>query len=567
MQKKSFLWSIFVVSGLLFFWVLVSGETKHTNTPVIADQPSSVALAQTATASSATPVTPQQPIANQSTALVSTPAEVAQGELLQFKTGVYDIEIQTKGATLTKLELLKHQYEDGQPVRLANNTLNHKQLFESGLKAKSPQNQLLPDENTVFRLVSPQKALGDQDQTLTLSFEAEKGGVKLTKTYVFAKDKYDIALRYDVQNIGSSAVQADLFQRLTRDANALPGESSLFQAFKGMAVYTDKSFYQKIHYSDVDKDKAKFDAEAGQGWVAQVQHYFVLALSSEGPRVNEVQKIGTNYYGVGQRISMPNLAPKEQFSFSSKLYAGPQIQKDLVAFSPSLDVVVDYGWLTFLAKPLFWLLGFLQSFIGNWGWTIIALTILIKLVFFPLSASGYRSMSKMRDLAPRMLELRQRHKDDRIRQQQEMMKLYQQEKVNPLGGCLPMIIPIPVFLALYWVLLGSVELRGAHWLWITDLSSKDPWYILPILMAASSFVQAKLSPPPTDPVQAKMMLYMPLVFSVMFVWFPAGLVLYWVINNLFSIAQQWWINHSMDKQKAEQKIAQKSGHKSQKPQK
>jgi YidC/Oxa1 family membrane protein insertase len=406
----------------------------------------------------------------------------------------------------------------------------------------------LPNTQTIYRLTNP-SALGSFNDRgeMKLVFEAESAGVKHIKTYVFFKNRHDFEVDHTVINQTSSALGLFLDQRLTRDAGAVPGESSLYHPFRGVAVYSDEDKYQKVDFSDIDKSNASFKAESSTGWVAQVQHYFVVAMLNEGARINQVQKLDINYYGVGNRISFNELAPNAQTSVTTKIFAGPQIQKELVAFAPTLDAVVDYGWLSFLAKPLFWLLGFLQSFLINWGWTIVALTVLIKLLFFPISASGYRAMAKMRELTPKLMALREKYQDDRLTQQREMMKLYQEEKVNPLGGCLPMIIPIPVFLALYWVLLGSVELRGADWLWIKDLSSKDPYYILPILMAITTFLQSKMSPPATDPLQAKMMLYMPLIFSVMFIWFPAGLVLYWVINNVLSIAQQWWINKTIAK--------------------
>jgi YidC/Oxa1 family membrane protein insertase len=309
-------------------------------------------------------------------------------------------------------------------------------------------------------------------------------------------------------------------------------------------VYTAAEKFQKIDFADIEKGKAKFAQKADNGWLAMVQHYFVTALLLPEKLEREffVRKVGDNLYSAG--VIVPVAADGKS---TIKIYAGPQEQTKLEKIAPGLELVVDYGWLTMVAAPLFWVLDLIHRLIGNWGWSIIGLTVLIKGAFFPLSAASYKSMAKMKILTPKLMKLKETYGDDKQRLNQEMMELYKKEKVNPLGGCLPIMVQIPVFIALYWVLLGTVEMRNAPWLgWITDLSVKDPYYVLPLIMGATMFIQTKLNPTPPDPIQAKVMLFMPILFTGMFLFFPAGLVLYWTVNNALSIAQQWQINRMIE---------------------
>ncbi|MFZ5507310.1 MAG: membrane protein insertase YidC, partial [Pseudomonadota bacterium] len=317
----------------------------------------------------------------------------------------------------------------------------------------------------------------------------------------------------------------------------------------GPAFYTEAGKYQKVDFSDIDKGKAKFVTKAPDGWVALVQHYFVSTFVPAAGVEREffAKKVGDNLYTAGVIVPVQPAAPGATSTVDVPLYAGPQIQSNLDAMAPGLDHVVDYGWLKIIASPMHWVLEKLYALVGNWGWAIILLTILIKAIFFPLSAASYKSMAKLRLVTPRMQQIKERHGNDRVRMQQEMMELYKTEKINPLGGCLPILIQIPVFIALYWVLLGSVEMRNAPWIgWITDLSIKDPYFVLPIIMGVTMFVQTKLNPTPPDPIQAKVMLFLPVVFTGMFLFFPAGLVLYWTVNNILSIAQQWQITRMIE---------------------
>jgi YidC/Oxa1 family membrane protein insertase len=347
-----------------------------------------------------------------------------------------------------------------------------------------------------------------------------------------------------------------LYLRLLRDGNAPQGESSFYFTFTGPAVYTDAAKFTKIDFKTIEKrkpgDKPDHEVSADNGWVAMVQHYFATAWlidKPEGPKQPReffTQKVDANQYSVGMLVPLGTVAAGASKAFDAQLFVGPQEENRLAALAPGLELVKDYGWFTILAKPLFWLLTQLHKFIGNWGWAIVGLVVLLKIAFYWLNATAYRSMAKMKAINPKVMALRERLKDKPQEMQQEMMRIYREEKVNPLGGCLPIMVQMPFFIALYWVLLSSVEMRNAPWIgWISDLSAKDPYFILPLLMTATSMFQTWLNPTPPDPVQAKMMWIMPLVFSVMFFFFPAGLVLYWLTNNILSITQQWLINKQL----------------------
>jgi len=350
-------------------------------------------------------------------------------------------------------------------------------------------------------------------------------------------------------NNSPAAVAPQLYLQLVRDGNKPVGEdSSFYSTFTGPAVYTDAKKYQKVEFSDIEKNKVEIEKQSENGYVAMVQHYFASAwLLGDGiKRDLFMRKVDNNLYAVGMITPLEAVAPGSSKTVEARFFVGPQEEKKLETLAPGLELVKDYGWLTILAKPLYWLLDKLEHLIGNWGWSIVALVVLLKAAFYWLNAKAYASMAKMKAINPRIMEMRERLKDNPQQMQQEMMRIYREEKVNPMGGCLPIMIQIPVFIALYWVLLSSVEMRNAPWiLWVTDLSAKDPYYILPLLMTLSTMLQTALNPAPPDPMQAKMMWIMPLVFSVMFFAFPAGLVLYWLTNNILSIAQQWIINKRM----------------------
>jgi len=407
----------------------------------------------------------------------------------------------------------------------------------------------LPTHKTIMTLAPGERALADGSQTLELRFEsAEVGGVKLAKTYTLTRGSYALAVKHEVVNVGATPVAPQLYLQLLRDASKPPGESSFYSTFTGPALYTDARKYQKVDFADIDKNKVDIEKTAQNGYVAMVQHYFASAwLLGDGiKRDLFVRKVDANLYAVGMIAPLTTIAPGARQTVNAQLFAGPQEENVLEALAPGLELVKDYGWLTMLAKPLYWLLDQLHKIINNWGWSIVALVLLLKIAFYWLNAKAYASMAKMKAVNPRITEMRERLKDNPQQMQQEMMRIYREEKVNPMGGCFPIMIQIPVFIALYWVLLASVEMRNTPWIgWIHDLSSPDPFYILPIFMTLTTILQTSLNPAPPDPMQAKMMWFMPLAFSVMFFFFPAGLVLYWITNNVLSIAQQWVINTRM----------------------
>jgi YidC/Oxa1 family membrane protein insertase len=374
------------------------------------------------------------------------------------------------------------------------------------------------------------------------------GGVKLIKTYTLQRGSYVIGVRHDVINAGAAPVSPQLYVQLVRDGKLTTNETPFYSTFTGPAVYTEQQKFQKVEFDDIANNKADFVKTTSDGYVAMVQHYFTSAwvLAEGSARENFARKVDNNLFAVGTITNLPSVAPGQSQSIEARLFVGPQQETVLETVTPGLELVKDYGWLTILAKPLYWLLEKIHGYVSNWGWSIVLLVVLIKAAFYWLNASAYRSMAKMKAINPRIMEMRERLKGNPQMMQQEMMKMYREEKVNPLGGCFPILIQIPVFIALYWVLLSSVEMRNAPWIgWITDLSTLDPYYVLPFVMTLTTIVQTALNPLPPDPLQAKLMWMMPLMFSVMFFFFPAGLVLYWITNNLLTIAQQAFINHKM----------------------
>ena len=495
-----------------------------------------------------------QPSAQLAGVQAAPPAATAAanaGEVLVLRNRDLLLSVQTAGAKIVKAVLLTQasdNYPDGLVVLLDEAAFGRGQA-QSGLIGAPAQAVAFPNHLTVFTPVALSEAESQGGRRLAL--QAESGGVRLTKTYELAESGFAVKVTHRVDNTGADRVRPQLYTQLVRDASPAPGESFFYQTFTGPAMYTDEGKFEKIDFSDIQKGKADHVKTASDGWIGLVQHYFVTAWLPQNPSPREYftrydAATGLNSFGLLQAFS--DLSPGGSEALESILYVGPQEQRGLEALAPGLDLTVDYGWLTFIAKPIYWLLEQFYGLVGNWGWAIVLLTISIKALFYPLSAAGYRSMARMKAVTPRMMQLRERYASDKAKLNQAVMELYKTEKINPLGGCLPVVVQIPVFLALYWVLLASVEMRNAPWmLWIQDLSTPDPYYILPLVMAATMFLQSKLNPPPPDPLQAKIMLFMPLVFSVFFFFFPAGLVLYWLVNNVVSIAQQWTIMRRINK--------------------
>ncbi len=463
------------------------------------------------------------------------------------KTDLFVAEVASQGGDLVRLELIRHKAtEDGSKnFVLLENSTEHLYLAQSGLMGEG-----LPNHKTEYKLAPGTYELKPGVDALELRLEApETNGVKVTKLYRFHRDSYLIDVAYEVTNNRTTPLVGNVYYQLIRDGKIPPRGITSVSTFTGPAVYTEEGKFQKIEFADIEKAKAKFVSKAANGWIAMVQHYFVAGWAPQGKEDREfyAQKIGDNLFSTGVIVPIPSVAPGQTAQVSVPLYAGPQEQARLEKVAPGFERVVDYGWLTIIAAPIYWALELIHRLVGNWGWAIILLTISIKAVFFPLSAASYRSMAKMRLVTPKLVKIKEQFADDRNRMNQEMMELYKREKINPLGGCLPILVQIPVFISLYWVLLGSVEMRHAPWmLWIQDLSAKDPYYVLPLIMGVTMLVQTRLNPTPPDPIQAKVMMAMPIVFTAMFLFFPSGLVLYWIVNNLLSIGQQWQITRMVE---------------------
>ena len=487
--------------------------------------------------------------ANAATTGGTTPVSAVREQIV-LTTDVLKLTLDTEGGSLVRSEFLKHVDTDDKTknIVLLDQSKDRIYLAQTGLIAGAGGGSF-PTHKALMTLLPAERTLKAGANSLVVTLESpEQGGVKLVKTYTLTRGSYVIGVKHEVVNVGTVPVAPQLYLQLVRDGNKPPGESSFYSTFTGPAVYTEAQKYQKVEFSDIEKNKIDIEKQAKNGYVTMAQHYFVSAwLLGDGiQRDLFMRKVDTNLYSVGMITPLDTLAPGASKSVEARLFVGPQEEKILEALAPGLELVKDYGWLTVLAKPLYWLLDWLNTFIHNWGWSIMALVLLLKIAFYWLNAKAYSSMAKMKAINPKITEMRERLKDNPQQMQQEMMRIYKEEKVNPMGGCFPIMVQIPVFIALYWVLLSSVEMRNAPWaLWIKDLSAPDPYYILPLVMTATTMLQTALNPAPPDPMQAKLMWFMPLAFSVMFFFFPSGLVLYWITNNVLSIAQQWIINTRM----------------------
>ena len=557
--RRTILWVIFGFSMVLLWdqWQVYNGQkatffpspakpTASVNgtTPTPATD-SGVPVAASAATSSATG-------ANSSAvpAPGATPANAAGRERFVVTTDVLKMTFDTEGGSVVRTEFLKHidMADKAKNFVLLDESKERSYLAQTGLIAGASGGSF-PTHKVVMTASAGERVLKDGSNQLTIRFESpEQNGVKLIKTYTLVRGSYAVAVKHEVVNNASSAVSPQLYLQLVRDGNKPPGESSFYSTFTGPAVYTEAQKYQKVEFSDVEKNKVEIEKQASNGYIAMAQHYFASAwiLGDGIKRDLFMRKVDANLYSVGMITPMDSIAPGASKSIESILFVGPQVEKTLEMLTPGLELVKDYGWLTVLAKPLYWLLDKLHGFIGNWGWSIVALVVLLKIAFYWLNAKAYASMAKMKAVNPKITEMRERLKDNPQQMQQEMMRIYREEKVNPMGGCFPIMVQIPVFIALYWVLLSSVEMRNAPWaLWIHDLSSPDPYYVLPLVMTLTTMLQTALNPAPPDPMQAKLMWFMPLAFSIMFFFFPSGLVLYWITNNILSIAQQWIINTRM----------------------
>ena len=553
--RRSILWVIFGFSMVLLWdkWQVHNGN-KATFFPQPTEQKAAATGEAGKPANGDVPTPSAVPGAQPTATAAVASAPAAPRETVEVSSDVLRLTFDSEGGSLVRADILQHKSatlssknQEDKPLTLLTQTADHTYVAQSGLVG-APGSQL-PTHKTPMKLVTADKALADGKNELTVRFESgDVGGAKLVKTYTVRRGGYDIGVKHEVVNTGAAPITPQLYMQLVRDGSTTASETPFYSTFTGPAVYTNEKKYQKIEFPDIEKKKADFVKTSSDGYVAMVQHYFASAwLLGEGiEREHYARKVDNNLYAAGMMTAVGTLAPGEAKAVEARLFVGPQAEKVLEAVAPGLELVKDYGWLTMLAKPLYWLMEKIHGFVNNWGWSIVLLVVLIKAAFYWLNATAYRSMAKMKAINPRIMDMRERLKDNPQQMQQEMMRIYREEKVNPMGGCFPIMIQIPVFIALYWVLLSSVEMRNAPWtMWITDMSSPDPYYILPLVMTLTTVIQTALNPLPPDPMQAKLMWIMPLVFSVMFFFFPSGLVLYWITNNVLTIAQQAYINNRM----------------------
>ena len=474
-------------------------------------------------------------------------AGMAKGARAIVRTDLFSAVIDADGGDIRDLVLDKyHETEHAdRPLQLLEDDQAKPYVAQSGMLGAGPNHK------TAYQLAAGVYALqpGMDTVSVPLTYTDVARGVSVTRTYTFHRGSYKMDLTTRVVNSGNQPLNMETYYQLVRDADKPVGEGKFLNTFTGPAIYTDEQKFQKLQFKKISEGTAEYQKSATSGWVGMVQHHFVAAWLPEPGIKREyyAKDLGGGEYSAGVILFNGNVLPGQEKTTTVSFYAGPQLQKQLEAAAPGLYLTRDYGWLTPLSSPIFWALSKIEKFVGNWGWAIIILTFLIKLALYPLSATSYKSMAQMRKITPRLQKMKEIYGEDRQKLHQAMAELYKKEKINPLGGCLPIVMQIPVFIALYYVLIAAVEMRGAPWIgWIHDLSAPDPYYILPAVMALTSILQVKLNPTPPDPMQAKMMMIMPVVFSVMFMFFPAGLVLYWVTSNILSIAQQWAINKQFD---------------------
>ena len=558
-MRRTILWVVFSVSLVLLWdaWNIHTGKP-----PMFAPRPAAVAASAVLPGASAAAGSAAVPAAvpGSATAVAALPSSVPasgagaaaplQAEKVTITTDVLKATLDSRGGDLVRLELLKYS-DAADPLKrvvLFDQSTERVYLAQTGLVTTQPGISL-PNHLTLMQVLPGERTLIDGAKSLTLVFESpDVGGTRLIKTYTFNRGEYTVGVKHEFRNGSAMAVSPQLYLQLTRDGNAPAGESAFYSTFTGPAMYTEANKFRKIEFKEIEKGGVDHDKSADSGWVGIVQHYFATAWLTNDKATREFRtaKVSNNLYSIAIVLPLGDVAAGASKTLDATLFAGPQEEKKLEALAPGLELVKDYGFLTILSKPLYWLLDQLHTLLGNWGWAIVALVVLLKIAFYALNAHAYKSMAKMKAINPKVMAMRERYKDKPQEMQQEMMRIYREEKVNPLGGCLPIFVQMPFFIALYWVLLSTVEMRNAPWIgWIHDLSTKDPYFILPLLMTASTMFQTWLNPTPPDPVQAKMMWIMPLVFSVMFFYFPAGLVLYWLTNNILGIAQQWFINRKL----------------------
>jgi len=554
--QRLILFVIFSFSALLL-WEAWQKETRPPAPVVPAQQAKSAPLADVPAVPAATPAATPAPAAPPVPGAAAPAA--AAGRTIAITTDLFRAEVDTLGGVITLVALDKHRdaQDPAKPYLLLQRNAERTFVAQSGLIGEG-----MPNHQTLFTALPGPRELAPEADSLEARFEAmAANGDKVVKVLTFHRGSYVIDVAFQVTNAGTAPIVPEAYFQLMRDAKQAVVQNSMAPAaFVGPVVYNENDKFKKIEFSDIDKmaadpsRKSPYTKSADNGWVGMIEHYFVAAWLPPEKNVRQfyTAKLDGGVYTAGVRFAAGAIAPGATGTVGARLYIGPQDQDALAALAKGLDLVVDYGIFTVIAAPLFWLLKWLHGIIGNWGWAIIAMTIIIKSAFYPLNHASARSMAKMKVIAPKLKALQEQYANDKQQLQIKMMEMYKQEKINPLGGCLPILVQIPVFIALYWVLLSAVELRHAPWIgWIKDLSAPDPFFVLPVVYAITAYLQVRLSPTPiSDPVQAKVMQIMPIAFSVMFVFFPSGLVLYWLINNLIQIFQQWHMNRVLEKEAA-----------------
>jgi len=479
--------------------------------------------------------------------------KINSGQRISVKTDVFDIEIDTIGGDIRRVALLKYPNDvntDPSPVILMNDKSGLFFISQTGLLSASDDNAYAPDHNITYNIPQLHYEInGDNDLKVPLTWTSEDGQFTLTKVYTFTQGNYEIAVEHHITNNSESPWSGYLYRQLQR--TNIEQKNMFLKTYTGAMISKDGDGFEKIDFPEMME--TNLSRKNTGGWISMIQHYFMGAwIPPEKSAENYYSRVTNKdssdpHYIIGSISPVQLVNPQQTIVLKDHLFIGPKLQKILNNLAPGLDSTVDYGFLSVIAHPIYWLLDKIQSVVNNWGWSIIFLTMIIKGMFYKLSEASYKSMAHMRKVTPRLKALQEQFKDDSAGKNKAMMELYKKEKINPLGGCLPIVVQIPVFISLYWVLLESVAMRQADFiLWLNNLSAPDPYYILPLMMGISMFVQQKLNPAPMDPVQAKVMMMLPIIFTVFFAFFPSGLVLYWVVNNLLSITQQWYITRSIE---------------------
>lgn len=546
-NSRLFLYAALAFVGLLI-WEQWKADYGPKPEPVVQQQPTNIT--QGNVAADSVPFNqdlPESVSVNNDSPQENT-AEAVEGRLIRVNTDVFEAVIDTRGGVIKSVKLKQYPIDvdhPDEPLEIIHQQQDSIYVVQNGLRSS---NNPAPTHYSLFSTAQSEYQMSEGESTLRVPFMWSKDGVQVIKTYEFTRGDYLIKVNHQVNNNSHQEWVGSQYRQLQRSR---PLETSNFlYTYTGAVVYNEEIKYEKIDFDDMEDQRFQLDSSGG--WAAMIQHYFLSAWIAQPQEQNLLYSIANvkRYpatYTIGMRSQIQQIPAGQKGEFNAQLFVGPKNVQRLEEISPGLELTVDYGALTFLSKPLYWLLSFFHSFVGNWGFAIILLTLLVKAVFFKLSETSYKSMAKMRKVGPRLKTLKERYGDDRQKMNQAMMELYKTEKINPMGGCLPILVQIPVFIALYWALLESVDLRQAPFiLWITDLSVRDPYFVLPLIMGASMLIQQKLNPAPPDPVQAKVMMALPIVFTVFFAFFPSGLVLYWVVNNVLSIAQQWVITKRIE---------------------